>query len=120
MAQQLSAVVGAQVEAGISALEIPGVIKDSMYWDVTPALAPDGRSFKMVFMVAITIPVSGTEDYVLEAEPLMDVPAPQDVVTTHVQVLYGRAQAKADAVQRQMNAPSNGAGKLSPGGLHLP
>lgn len=119
MAQQMSAVVGAKVEAGIEALEVPQLIKDTMSWDVSPALIPAGREFQMVFMVAIAIPVPGTDDHVLEAEPLMDAHAPQDVVSTHVRVLYGRCQAKADTVQLATRAPLNG-GRLTPGGLIRP
>lgn len=120
MAKRLSDEVAAQVVAGIEVLEVPQAVKDSILWDVTPALAPAGRGeFSLVFMVAITLPIPDTEDdYALEAAPLMEVPAPQDAVTTHVKILYSRAQAKADEIQASLRAPQNGH-KTSPGGIIL-
>jgi hypothetical protein len=118
MARRIADEVAKCVEAAIDGLEIPRAVKDSIEWEIAPALIPTGREMSLAYMVAISIPVPGSveEDYVLQMKPLRDPHADQGVITALVEELYGLCQQAADEIRAQLNALANGHRK-SPGGL---
>lgn len=121
MARRISSAVEKCIEAAINGLEVPQAVKDSIEWDIAPALIPAGREMALAYMVAVSIPVPGSveEDYVLQMKPLRDPHADQAIVTALVEELYGLCEKAADEIRAQLNALSNGHRK-SPGGLYLP
>ena len=121
MARRISSAVEKCVEAAIDSLEIPQAVKDSIEWDIAPALIPSGRELSLAYMVAVSIPVPGSveEDYVLHMKPQTDPHADQAAVTALVSELYGLCEQAADEIRLRLNALSNGHRK-SPGGLMLP
>ena len=121
MARRVADVVEERVKAAIEALEIPQAAKDSIEWEITPALFQKGREMTLAYMVAVCLPVPGSveDDYVLRMKPLEDAHSPQAAVTALVADLYGLCGKAADEIRAQINALSNGH-RMSPGGLHLP
>jgi hypothetical protein len=118
MARRISDAIENCINRAIEALEIPQAVKESIEWEVSPALIPVGREMSLAYMVAISIPVPGSveEDYVLQMKPLRDPHADQGVVTALVEELYGLCEQAADEIRAQLNALSNGH-KKTPGGL---
>jgi hypothetical protein len=119
MARRISDVVEERVKTAIEALDVLQAVKDSIEWDISPALIPAGRGeMALAYMVAISVRVPGSveEDYVLQMKPLLDPHAPQADVTALVAELHGLCQAAADEIRAKLNAASNGHRK-SPGGL---
>jgi hypothetical protein len=121
MARRVSDVVEERVKAAIGALEVPKSVKDSIEWEISPALLQRGEEMTLAYMVAISIPVPGSveDDYVLQMKPLRDPHADQGAVTALVEELYGLCEQAADEIRARLNALSNGH-KRSPGGLYLP
>jgi hypothetical protein len=121
MARRISDAIESCINRAVEALEIPQAVKESIEWEISPALIPTGREMALAYMVAISIPVPGSveEDYVLQMKPLRDPHADQAAVTALVEELYGLCEKAADEIRAQMNALSNGH-KKSPGGLYLP
>jgi hypothetical protein len=105
MARRISDAIENCVNRAVEALEIPQAVKESIEWEIAPALIPTGslgaREMKLAYMVAISIPVSGSadEDYALQMKPLRDPYAGQAVVTALVTELYGLCQQAADEIR---------------------
>jgi hypothetical protein len=121
MARRVADVVEGRVKAAIEGLDIPQAVKESIEWEITPALFQKGREMTLAYMVAVCLPVPGSveDDYVLRMKPLEDAHSPQSAVTALVAELYGLCQEAADEIRAKLNALSNGHRK-SPGGLYLP
>lgn len=121
MARRISDAIETMIKDAVGGLEIPQAEKDSIEWEIAPALIPAGREMALAYMVAVSIPVPGSveEDYVLNMKPLRDPHADQAAVSALVTELHGLCAQQADAIRAQMNALSNGH-KKSPGGLYLP
>lgn len=118
MARRISDAIESCINRAVEALEIPQAVKESIEWEIAPALIPAGREMALAYMVAVSLPVPGSveEDYVLNMKPLRDPHADQAAVTALVTDLYVLCEQQADAIRAQMNALSNGH-KKSPGGL---
>jgi hypothetical protein len=121
VANRISDVIAAKVEAAVNSLPVLQAVKDTVEWEISPALVPAGRDMSLAYMVAVCIPVPGSveDDYVLRMTPLEDPHAPQAVVDALVQVLYGYCSGAADEIRARVNAQANGH-RESPGGLILP
>ena len=121
MARRISDAVAECVGKAIEGLDVLQSVKDSIEWEIAPALLPMGREMKLAYMVAVSIPVPGSveEDYVLNMKPLHDPHADQATVAALVTELFELCQNTADELWDRMNAQANGH-KKSPGGLLLP
>lgn len=99
-----------RVEAGIEALQVLGVVRDSISYEVTPALMPGRDGMILGFMVAVSLPVPGStsDDHVLYMRPLDDAHASQEDVSRLVQVLYADAQGEVDAIRARRAVAGNG------------
>lgn len=118
MARRISDAIESCINRAVEALEIPQEVKESIEWDISPALIPTGREMALAYMVAISIPVLGSieDDYVLHMKPLRDPHADQAAVTALVSELYALCEQAADEIRARLNSLSNGH-KKSPGGL---
>ena len=115
MSDRITDVAAARVLAAIEALQVPQVVKDSIKWDVVPAISPNGFQF----MVAIAVPVPGTEDIALRLEPpAFDPFADQGIINELVRQRLAGAQEDADRYSMRAKIPQNGH-KTTPGGLHI-
>lgn len=121
MARRISDAIESCINRAVEALEIPQAVKESIEWEISPALIPTGRELSLAYMVAICLPVPGSveDDYVLQMKPLRDPHADQAAVTALVADLYGLCEKAADEIRARLNALSNGH-KKSAGGLCLP
>lgn len=111
-----------RVLAAIDGLEILQAIKETIGYEVSPALTVKNGGMILAYMIAISLPVPGPpppadQDHVLYMHPLEDPHAPQEEVDQIVRELYRQAQEEADAVRVQRAIGSNGH-KRTPGGLY--
>jgi len=118
---RLSDAVGPKIISAIDVLDVPQVVKDSIEWELVPALIPSGApgEFGFTYMLALSLPVPGASDYVMHVAQLEDPHVSQPEFTKAVRALYASVQREADDRQLQDTSPANG-GKMSPGGLALP
>lgn len=121
MAKRVSDSIEEKVIAAVMALPGLQVVRDTLEWEIAPALVPSGRDMSLAYMIAVCIPVPGSveDDYVLRMAPLTDPHAPQAVVSALVADLYGYCLGAADEIRRRNNAQANGH-RESPGGLIVP
>ena len=118
---RLSDAVGPKIVSAINALEIPRVVRDSIEWELVPALIPGAApgQFGFTYMLALSVPVPGAGDYVMHVGQLEDPHVSQPEFSRAVRALYDSVQREADDRQLQRTAPANG-GKMSPGDIALP
>lgn len=116
MSERLTEIVAAKVEAAIEALAVPQVVKDSIAWDLVPAISPGAFQF----LIVMCVPVPGTPDKALRLEPpALDPDVDQETVNQVVRVKLSEVQQDADRLALQAAIPQNGHSKTTPGGLHI-
>jgi hypothetical protein len=101
-------------------LEIPGLVRDSIEWEVAPFMKmdPSTRGPVMAYMIGVGLPVPATGDSVMPFLPLDDA-HDNDEIRRITQALFTGAQEETAKLQQKAVAAANGS-KQSPGGLHLP
>jgi hypothetical protein len=111
-----------RVLEAIEGLAVLQAIKDTIGYEVTPALFMRPEGTILAYMIAIGLPVPGEhvpadQDHVLYMHPLEDPHAPQEEVDQVVRELYRQAQQEADAIRVKRAIAGNGH-KRPLGGLH--
>lgn len=119
---RISEQLQARIIAAIQALEVTDEERELIGWDINPILlsrAP-GTMPQFSFVVAISVPIPGTEDdRILHMEPLPEAHAAQDVVSALVLKLHASATAEAREERVRITVTANGE-KRTEGGLLLP
>ena len=69
MARRISDAIESCINRAVEALEIPQAVKESIEWEISPALIPTGREMALAYMVAISLPVPGSVEEVLRFWP---------------------------------------------------
>lgn len=107
---RISDLLSSRIVTAIEALPVLAVARDSVNWEITPALMPGGGGLVLAYMVAVSLPVPGSleGDRVLYMAPLDDPDASQEKVSALVRSLYDRCQAEADERQAAVRTAANG------------
>lgn len=117
---RISDLLAQRIVTAIGKLPILETARGHVDWEVTPALLPRAGDLTLAYMVAVSIPMTGSlTDKVLYMAPLDDPDADEEKVFALVWGLYQQCQAENDARRTAMNTQANGH-RESPGGLILP
>lgn len=121
MPRRISDILAEKVVTAIDALAVLNRSRNEIEWEISPALLPRGDGMVLAFMVAVAVPVPASveNDYILKMAPLDDPHADQRTVDDLVAMLYRLCEVDADEARAAASAQANGH-KMTPGGLIVP
>lgn len=114
MARRISEVAAQRVAAAIEALAVPQAVKETMGWELIPAMIrlPGGIGFGFVLAISIPVPLTLDDQALSMSREPLDSTAPQSEFNTAVAMLYAGAQLQADEQQAASARAANGGGHL--------
>jgi hypothetical protein len=116
MVARIADIAAGKIEQAIEELQVPQVVKDSIAWDIVPAVSPNSYEF----MLVLVVPIPGTTDQALLLKPpSFDAFDDQAVISELVRGRLHEVQERADQLAADLRVKANGH-KTSPGGLALP
>lgn len=116
--KRLTEVGAEKVRKALEALQIPGVVRDQIEWDVVPGIGPG--MFSIVPIICFPVTQAG-EDFVLHmGAPGLDPHETQEAFNDAIRRLVAGVQEEAAARKLAMDSSMNGHSGMSPGGLAIP